>query len=102
VNSNSGFTQTEKEVAEYMETTFEESDVPNTQGGEFDKVVFAKEEPNDKVIFTKEEFNEKFDIEKKLKMAEEELTQIELTADKTKRLRWRELNKIIKHYKTIL
>lgn len=46
---------------------------------------------------TKEEFNEKFDIEKKLKMAEEELT-----ADKTKRLRWRELNKIIKHYKSIL
>lgn len=51
---------------------------------------------------TKEEFNEKFDIEKKLKMAEEELAQIELTADKTKRLRWRELNKIIKHYKAIL
>jgi hypothetical protein len=51
---------------------------------------------------TKEEFNEKFDIEKKLKMAEEELTQIELAADKAKRLRWRELNKIIKHYKTIL
>ncbi len=51
---------------------------------------------------TKEEFNEKFDIEKKLKMAEEELTQIELTANKSKRGRWRELKKCIKHYKSLL
>lgn len=38
----------------------------------------------------------------KLEACEKELRGIELTNDKSRRLRWRELNKIIKHYKTIL
>ena len=50
---------------------------------------------------TQEEI-EKLGIKEKLKMAEEERSQIELTSDKSKRERWRELNKIIKHYKSIL
>lgn len=50
---------------------------------------------------TKEEI-EKFEIEKKLKMAKDEKHKIELTADKSKRVRWRELNKIIKYYESVL
>ena len=50
---------------------------------------------------TKEEI-EKYRIKEKLEAAEKELHSIELTADKSKRLRWRELNEIIKHYKSIL
>ena len=45
---------------------------------------------------------EKFKIKEKLDTCEKELHTIELTADKSKRQRWRELNKLIKHYKTIL
>lgn len=44
----------------------------------------------------------KFEIEKKLKMAEDEKHKIEFTADKSKRKKWRELNKIIKYYKSVL
>lgn len=44
----------------------------------------------------------KFNIKEKLAMCEKELHDIELTSDKSKRLRWRELNKLIKHYKSIL
>ena len=50
---------------------------------------------------TQEEIK-KFEIEKKLKMAEDEKHKIELTADKSKRKRWRELNQIIKYYKSVL
>ena len=50
---------------------------------------------------TQEEI-EKFEIEKKLKSAEEELHEIELISDKSRRERWRELKKIIKHFKSIL
>lgn len=35
-------------------------------------------------------------------MVENELKEIELTNDKSRRLRWRELNKIKKHYKNLL
>ena len=45
---------------------------------------------------------EKFKIKEKLDTCEKELHNIELTANKSKRQRWRELNKIIKHYKSIL
>ncbi|MBQ3944168.1 MAG: hypothetical protein II670_00970 [Alphaproteobacteria bacterium] len=44
-------------------------------------------------MFTKEE------IENRLKKAQDELKDIERTNDKSRRLRWRELKKIIKHYK---
>lgn len=50
---------------------------------------------------TQEEI-EKFKIKEKLATCEKELHSIELTANKSKRQRWRELNKIIKHYKFIL
>lgn len=50
---------------------------------------------------TQEEI-EKFKIKEKLDACEKELHDIELTADKSKRQRWRELNKLIKHYKSIL
>lgn len=53
------------------------------------------------MIMTSEEIK-KFEINKKLEMAEDELHEIELTADKTKRIRWRELKKIIKYYKSVL
>lgn len=49
-----------------------------------------------------EEEIEKFRIKEKLDTCEKELHNIELIADKSKRQRWRELNKIIKHYKSIL
>lgn len=49
---------------------------------------------------TQEEI-EKFKIKEKLDTCEKELHDIELTNDKSRRLRWRELNKIIKHYKTL-
>ena len=49
-----------------------------------------------------EEEIEKFGIKEKLDTCEKELHNIELIADKSKRQRWRELNKIIKHYKSIL
>ena len=45
---------------------------------------------------------EKFRIKEKLDICEKELHSIELNADKSKRQRWRELNKLIKHYKSIL
>lgn len=45
---------------------------------------------------------ERFNIKEKLAMCEKELHDIELTADKSKRLRWRELNKLIRYYKSIL
>ena len=44
----------------------------------------------------------KNNIQNLLKKAEKELSQIELTADKLKRERWRELKKCIKHYKSLL
>lgn len=50
---------------------------------------------------TQEEI-EKFKIKEKLDTCKKELHSIELTADKSKRQRWRELNKLIKHYKSIL
>ncbi len=50
---------------------------------------------------TREEI-EKFGIKEKLDACEKELHDIELTANKSKRQRWRELNKLIKHYKSIL
>lgn len=50
---------------------------------------------------TSEEID-KFKIKEKLDICEKELHNIELTADKSKRQQWRELNKLIKHYKTIL
>ena len=50
---------------------------------------------------TKEEKDE-FRIKEKLDICEKELHGIELTADKSRRQRWRELNKLIKHYKSIL
>lgn len=50
---------------------------------------------------TQEEI-EKFRIKEKLEACEEELHRIEFTNDKSKRIRWRELNKIIKYYKSIL
>ncbi len=43
-----------------------------------------------------------FKIKEKLDAAEKELQNIELTSDKSRRIRWRELKKIIKHYKSIL
>ena len=49
-----------------------------------------------------EEEIEKFGIKEKLDTCEKELHNIELTNDKSRRLRWRELNKIIKYYKRIL
>lgn len=45
---------------------------------------------------------EKFKIKEKLDTCEKELHNIELIADKSKRQRWRELNKLIKYYKFIL
>ena len=42
------------------------------------------------------------EVESKLQMVENELKEIELTNDKSKRLRWRELNKIKKYYKNLL
>ena len=50
---------------------------------------------------TQEEIDE-FKIKEKLDICEKELHSIELTADKSRRQRWRELNKLIKHYKSIL
>lgn len=50
---------------------------------------------------TQEEI-EKFKIKEKLDACEKELHNIELTNDKSCRLRWRELNKIIKYYKAII
>lgn len=47
-------------------------------------------------MFTKEE------IEVRLKKAQDELKDIERTNDKSRRLRWRELKKIIKHYNDLL
>lgn len=44
----------------------------------------------------------KAEIMWKLLMVEEELGEIELKNDKSKRLRWRELNKIKKYYETLL
>ena len=44
----------------------------------------------------------KFNIEEKLAICEKELHDIDLTSDKSIRLRWRELNKLIKYYKSIL
>ena len=49
----------------------------------------------------REKFKEEHQIEKKLKMAEKELHNIEMTNDKSRRERWRELKKIIKYYKSI-
>ena len=42
-----------------------------------------------------------FKIKEKLDAAEKELQNIELTSDKSRRVRWRELKKIIKYYKSI-
>jgi len=50
---------------------------------------------------TSEEID-KFKIKEKLEICEKELHSIELTADKSRRQRWRELNKLIKYYKRIL
>jgi uncharacterized protein Veg len=50
---------------------------------------------------TQEEID-RFRIKEKLDICEKELHNIELTADKSRRQRWRELNKLIKHYKSIL
>ena len=44
----------------------------------------------------------KDNVQNLLERAEKELSQIELTADKSKRERWRELKKCIKHYKSLL
>ena len=49
----------------------------------------------------REKFKEEHQIEKKLKMAEKELHDIEMTSDKSRRERWREVKKIIKYYKSI-
>jgi 50S ribosomal subunit-associated GTPase HflX len=49
-----------------------------------------------------EEEIEKFRIKEKLDTCEKELHNIELTADKSRRQRWRELNKLIKYYKITL
>jgi len=49
-----------------------------------------------------EEFIEKYNIKGKLVMAEEELHEIELTADKTRRQRWRLLKELIEYYKRVL
>lgn len=48
------------------------------------------------MVMTREE------VESKLQIVENELKEIELTNDKSRRLRWRELNKIKKYYETIL
>ena len=53
------------------------------------------------MIMTQEEII-RFNIEEKLAMREKERHNIELTSDKSKRLRQRELNKLIKYYKSIL
>lgn len=50
---------------------------------------------------TQEEIDE-FRIKEKLDMCEKERHNIELTNDKSRRQRWRELNKLIKYYKRIL
>lgn len=50
---------------------------------------------------TKKEI-EKFSIKEKLETCERILHTIELTNDKSSRLRWRVLSKIVKHYKSIL
>ena len=47
-------------------------------------------------MLTKEE------IEVRLKKAQDELKDIERTNDKSRRLRWRELKKIIKYYNDLL
>ena len=44
----------------------------------------------------------KEDILKKLDIAKAELADIEKTNDKSRRLRWRELKKIIKYYENYL
>lgn len=45
---------------------------------------------------------DKIRIKERLDICEKERHSIELTNDKSRRLRWRELNKIIKYYKRIL
>ncbi len=49
-----------------------------------------------------EKYKFKDNVQNLLKKAEKELSQIELTVDKSKRGRWRELKKCIKHYKSLL
>lgn len=53
---------------------------------------------------TQMETNDEFrtNIQRQLAKAEKEIHQIELTTDKSKRKRRRELKKIIRHYKAIL
>lgn len=57
---------------------------------------------NNDIIMTQEECKFKDNIQNLLKKAEKELSQIELTANKSKRGRWREFKKCIKHYKSLL